>query len=71
MRYKESSIANSGEMGNTMGLKLHLFGPFAAHANGRPVEFLYKGRNGVILACLLITLGAILAAKDMLFKRLR
>ncbi|MCW3054073.1 MAG: hypothetical protein JWN14_3243 [Chthonomonadales bacterium] len=54
MRYKESSIANSGEMGNTMGLKLHLFGPFAAHANGTPVEFLYKGRNGVILAYLLL-----------------
>src|SRR5438270_17069 len=41
-------------MGNTMGLKLHLFGPFAARADGTPVEFLYKGRNGVILAYLLL-----------------
>ncbi|MCW3099460.1 MAG: hypothetical protein JWL77_5078 [Chthonomonadaceae bacterium] len=37
-----------------MGLKLHLFGHFAAHADGTPVEFLYKGRNGVILAYLLL-----------------
>lgn len=37
-----------------MGLKLHLFGNFAAHADGAPVEFLYKGRNGVILAYLLL-----------------
>jgi DNA-binding SARP family transcriptional activator len=37
-----------------MGLKLHLFGHFTAHADGMPVEFLYKGRNGVILAYLLL-----------------
>lgn len=37
-----------------MGLKLHLFGHFAAQADGTPVEFLHKGRNGVILAYLLL-----------------
>jgi DNA-binding SARP family transcriptional activator len=37
-----------------MGLKLNLFGHFAAHADGTPVEFLYKGRNGAILAYLLL-----------------
>jgi DNA-binding SARP family transcriptional activator len=37
-----------------MGLKITLFGEFAAQANGTPVEFLYKGRNGAILAYLLL-----------------
>lgn len=37
-----------------MGLKLNLFGEFSAQANGVPVEFLYKGRNGAILAYLLL-----------------
>jgi DNA-binding SARP family transcriptional activator len=37
-----------------MGLMLQLFGEFKAHRNGTPVEFLYKGRNGAILAYLLL-----------------
>src|SRR5689334_4528020 len=37
-----------------MGLKVHLFGEFSAQRNGAPVEFLYKGRNGAILAYLLL-----------------
>jgi DNA-binding SARP family transcriptional activator len=37
-----------------MGLRINLFGEFSAQANGTPVEFLYKGRNGAILAYLLL-----------------
>jgi DNA-binding SARP family transcriptional activator len=37
-----------------MGLVLKLFGQFTASRNGAPVKFLYNGRNGLVLAYLLL-----------------